>query len=123
LQYNLVRHSLSELQLILKVLLTDLLGFLFFCAVTALFSLVMIYLICPKYGKVNPLCYLSICATTGAISVMALKAFGIALKLTFAGSNQLIFVSTYLFALVAGFCIVVQMNYLNKALSTFPQSM
>jgi len=71
----------------------------------------------------NPLYYLSICAATGAVSVMALKAFGIALKLTFAGSNQFARPSTYIFAIVAIFCIIVQMNYFNKALSTFPQSM
>ncbi|RDW57447.1 hypothetical protein BP6252_13785 [Coleophoma cylindrospora] len=63
-----------------------------------------------------------VCAATGAVSVMALKAFGIALKLTFAGANQFARPSTYLFALVAILCIVVQMNYFNKALSTFPQS-
>jgi hypothetical protein len=98
-------------------------GFLFFCFVTAVFSIVMIYLICPKYGTTNPVYYLSVCAATGAVSVMALKAFGIAIKLTFAGVNQFVHVSTYLFALVAIGCILVQMNYFNKALNTFSQSM
>lgn len=54
---------------------------------------------------------------------MALKAFGIAIKLTVNGANQFLNVSTYLFGLVALSCIVVQMNYFNKALSVFPQSM
>jgi hypothetical protein len=98
-------------------------GFLFFCFVTAVFSIVMIYLICPKYGTTNPVYYLSVCAATGAVSVMALKAFGIAIKLTFAGVNQFVHVSTYLFAVVAIGCILVQMNYFNKALNTFSQSM
>ena len=83
----------------------------------------MIYSVAPKYGTTNPLYYLSICAATGAVSVMALKAFGIALKLTFAGANQFNRPSTYLFAVVAVGCIVVQMNYFNKALNIFPQSM
>ena len=83
----------------------------------------MIYSVAPRYGTTNPLYYLSICAATGAISVMALKAFGIALKLTFAGANQFARPSTYLFAIIAIGCIVVQMNYFNKALNTFPQSM
>ena len=83
----------------------------------------MIFMVCPRYGDKNPLYYLSICAGTGAISVMAVKAFGIAIKLTFAGSNQFLHWSTYLFAIVAVGCILVQMNYFNKALSTFPQSM
>jgi hypothetical protein len=94
-----------------------------FCLITAVFSVVMIYSVAPKYGTTNPLYYLSICAATGAVSVMALKAFGIALKLTFAGANQFGRPSTYLFAVVAIGCIVVQMNYFNKALNTFPQSM
>ncbi|MCJ1261326.1 hypothetical protein MMC22_001190 [Lobaria immixta] len=97
-------------------------GFLFFCFVAAVFSVFMIYFVCPRYGTTNPVYYLSVCATTGAVSVMALKAFGIAIKLTFAGSNQFVHLSTYIFAIVAIGCILVQMNYFNKALSTFPQS-
>lgn len=54
---------------------------------------------------------------------MALKAFGIAIKLTFAGVNQFVHLSTYIFAVVAIGCILVQMNYFNKALNTFSQSM
>lgn len=83
----------------------------------------MIYWVCPRYGTTNPLYYLSVCSATGAVSVMALKAFGIALKLTFAGVNQFGHLSTYLFAIVAVSCIVIQMNYFNKAMSTFAQSM
>jgi drug/metabolite transporter (DMT)-like permease len=97
-------------------------GFVLFSFITAVFSVVMIYTVCPRYGTTNPLYYLSICAATGAISVMALKAFGIALKLTIAGANQFARPSTYLFAIVAVLCIIIQMNYFNKALSTFPQS-
>ncbi|KAF7727249.1 hypothetical protein EC973_007862 [Apophysomyces ossiformis] len=50
---------------------------------------------------------------------MAIKAFGIALKLTFAGNNQFRHLSTYIFGLVVAVCIVVQMNYFNKALAQF----
>jgi hypothetical protein len=99
-----------------------LLGFMLFGFITAVFSVVMTYSVCPRYGTTNPLYYLSVCAATGAVSVMALKAFGIALKLTFAGSNQFARPSTYIFAIVAILCIIIQMNYFNKALSTFPQS-
>lgn len=87
------------------------------------FTIVMIYVVCPRYGTLNPVFYLSVCAATGAVSVMALKAFGIALKLTFAGQNQFYFLSTYLFGIVAFGCIVVQMNYFNKALNVFSQSL
>lgn len=87
------------------------------------FTFVMIYKIAPKYGKKNPLIYLSICSLVGSISVMSIKAFGIALKLTFGGVNQFTHPSTYVFMILTAVCIVTQMNYFNKALSQFPSSM
>jgi multidrug transporter EmrE-like cation transporter len=50
---------------------------------------------------------------------MSCKALGIALKLTFAGSNQLAYPQTYAFAAVVAAAVVTQMNYLNKALDLF----
>jgi len=50
---------------------------------------------------------------------MAIKGFGIALKLTLAGSNQLTHPSTYVFGIVVVVSILVQMNYFNKALAIF----
>lgn len=83
----------------------------------------MIYKVAPKYGRKNPLIYLSICSTVGSLSVMAVKAFGIALKLTFAGKNQFSHPSTYAFAIVVVVCVLTQMNYFNKALSQFSTNM
>ena len=54
---------------------------------------------------------------------MAVKAFGIALKLTLGGNNQFKLASTYIFLVVVVVCILTQMNYLNKALSQFPTNM
>jgi len=82
----------------------------------------MIYKVGPVYGKKNPLVYISVCSTMGSISVMSIKAFGIALKLTFGGNNQFSHPSTYAFIIVSAVCILTQMNYLNKALSQFPTS-
>lgn len=79
----------------------------------------MIYRISPLYGKKNPLVYLSICSAAGSVSIMAVKALGIAIKLTFAGNNQFTHPSTYVFAIVVAVCIATQMNYFNKALATF----
>lgn len=98
-------------------------GFLLYCVIAAVVSIVMIYRVAPKYGKTSPLYYLSICAATGSVSVMAIKAFGIALKLTFRGQNQFTHPSTYVFIIVSVVCILCQMNYLNKALSEYAQSM
>ncbi|PSS29827.1 hypothetical protein PHLCEN_2v2668 [Hermanssonia centrifuga] len=50
---------------------------------------------------------------------MAIKGFGIAVKLTLGGSNQFTHPSTYVFSIVLITCILVQMNYFNKALDTF----
>ncbi|KAF9057188.1 magnesium transporter NIPA-domain-containing protein [Panaeolus papilionaceus] len=94
-------------------------GFLLYCFTATVFSLIMIYKIAPKYGRSNPLVYVSICSVVGSVSVMAIKGFGIAVKLTFAGNNQFIHPSTYVFGIVTGGCIVIQMNYFNKALDTF----
>jgi len=65
------------------------------------------------------LVYLYICSAVGSISVMAIKGFGIALKLTLAGNNQFTHPSTYVFLIVVAVCIMTQMNYFNKALDLF----
>ncbi|KAI4199114.1 MAG: hypothetical protein LQ346_002633 [Caloplaca aetnensis] len=98
-------------------------GFLFYCAAVTLFSSVMIYRVAPVHGKKNPLIYISICSTIGSISVMSVKAFGIALRLTFDGKNQFTYPSTYVFIIVTTVCILTQMNYFNKALSQFSTSL
>ncbi|KAI0449529.1 magnesium transporter NIPA-domain-containing protein [Xylaria acuta] len=94
-------------------------GFLLYSVVVGVFTVVMIYKVAPVHGKTNPLIYLSICSGVGSISVMSIKAFGIALKLTFAGHNQFTHASTYVFLILTTGCILTQMNYFNKALSQF----
>ncbi|KAJ5088712.1 hypothetical protein N7456_012328 [Penicillium angulare] len=96
--------------------------FLLYCLAVAIFSTLMIYRVGPVHGKKNPLVYISICSTVGSVSVMSVKAFGIAVKLTLGGNNQFVHASTYVFAIVTGFCILTQMNYFNKALNSFPTS-
>lgn len=95
------------------------LGFMMYCFTVLVFSLVMIYAVVPKYGRTNPAVYISICSLVGSISVMAIKGFGVAVKLTLAGHNQFSHPSTYVFGVTVVGCILVQMNYFNKALDTF----
>lgn len=83
----------------------------------------MIYKIAPKYGRKNPLVYLSICSTSGSVSIMFIKAFGLALKMTFAGKNQFTHASTYFFIIMMAGCIMTQMIYFNKALTHFSTNM
>lgn len=105
------------------MMLIPLVGFLLYCLVVVVFATVMIYKVAPTHGKKNPLIYLSICSTVGSVSVMSVKAFGIALKLTFAGNNQFTHPSTYVFMILTSVCILTQMNYFNKALSQFSTQM
>lgn len=104
-------------------MLTSTPGYLLYCFVVVVFATVMIYKIAPIHGKKNPLIYLSICSTVGSVSVMSVKAFGMAVKLTLGGNNQFKHASTYVFMILTGVCILVQMNYFNKALATFPTQM
>ena len=97
-------------------------GFLLYCFLVGCYTVFTIYKIVPHYGHTNPMIYISICSSVGSISVMSIKAFGIALKLTLAGKNQFTHVSTYLFIGVVALCILTQMNYFNKALDQFDTS-
>ena len=90
-----------------------------YCFTVTVWTLVMIYVVAPRHGRSNPLVYISICSLAGSISIMAIKGFGIALKLTLGGHNQFTHPSTYVFAIVTATCIMVQMNYFNKALDIF----
>lgn len=94
-------------------------GFLVYCSCVAVFALFMIFGISPKYGRKIPMVYVSICSTVGSVSVMAIKGFGIALKLTLQGNNQFTHLSTYVFSIVVVLCIGLQLNYFNKALDQF----
>ena len=94
-------------------------GFMLYCFTVAVFSVLMIFAVAPRYGRTNPVIYISICSLVGSVSVMSIKGFGVAVKLTFAGNNQFTHPSTYVFGIVTATCIVIQMNYFNKALDTF----
>ncbi|KAG9311828.1 magnesium transporter NIPA-domain-containing protein [Chiua virens] len=94
-------------------------GFMLYCLTVFIFTLVMIFNAVPRYGRSTPLVYISICSVVGSVSVMAIKGFGVAVKLTLSGNNQFTHPSTYVFGIVVMGCIVVQMNYFNKALDTF----
>ncbi|KAI9102675.1 magnesium transporter NIPA-domain-containing protein [Phlyctochytrium arcticum] len=94
-------------------------GFLTYLLLVAGVSVYLIYYVAPKYGKRSMVVYISICSLVGSISVMACKGFGIAVRLTISGQNQLIYPSTYVFGLTVIGCAIVQMNYFNKALELF----
>ncbi|KAG2230252.1 Non-imprinted in Prader-Willi/Angelman syndrome region protein 2 [Thamnidium elegans] len=94
-------------------------GFLTYSIVVVLVVIVMIWKVVPRWGKTSPIVYLSICSLVGSLSVMAIKAFGIAVKLTVAGNNQFNQPSTYIFGFMCILFILTQVNYFNKALDLF----
>ncbi|XP_059631919.1 probable magnesium transporter NIPA4 isoform X2 [Cornus florida] len=82
-------------------------------------ALVIIFRFIPEYGQTHIIAYIGACSLVGSLSVMSVRALGIALKLTFSGINQLLYPQTWVFAVVVVTCVLTQMNYLNKALDTF----
>ncbi|KAL2477568.1 putative magnesium transporter NIPA4 [Forsythia ovata] len=94
-------------------------AFLFYATLVIGVALVLIFQYIPQYGQTHIMFYIGVCSLVGSLSVMCVKALGIALKLTMSGTNQLIYPQTWAFALVLISCVLTQMNYLNKALDTF----
>lgn len=94
-------------------------AFMCYAAVVIAIVAMLVYRFVPLYGQTHVMVYIGVCSLVGSISVMSVKALGIALKLTFSGTNQLIYPQTWAFTLVVISCVITQMNYLNKALDTF----
>nr|XP_010910706.2 probable magnesium transporter NIPA6 [Elaeis guineensis] len=94
-------------------------AFLLYAASVAAVSLVLMLHCSPRYGQTNIMVYLGICSTIGSLTVMSIKAIGIAIKLTIEGINQAGYFQTWVFTMVAITCIIIQLIYLNKALDTF----
>lgn len=94
-------------------------GFMIYCILAAGTILYFIYRLAEPYGRRTPVVYITICSLAGSITVTAAKALTIALRLTFEGNNQFSHIATYFFILVTVGCILMQMNYFNKALDSF----
>ncbi|XP_073106537.1 probable magnesium transporter NIPA6 isoform X6 [Elaeis guineensis] len=89
-------------------------AFLFYAASAVAVSLVLMLHCSPRYGQTNIMVYLGICSAIGSLTVMSIKAIGIAIKLTVEGINQAGYFQTWVFAMVAITCIIIQLIYLNK---------
>eukprot|EP01018_Ginkgo_biloba_P018784 Gb_18482 [translate_table: standard] len=91
---------------------------LYTVAVIALVLVLMLHF-APRCGHTNILVYTAICSLIGSLTVMGVKAMGIAIKLTLEGTNQLVYPQTWFFTMVVITCVIMQLNYLNKALDSF----
>ncbi|CAN4104602.1 unnamed protein product [Withania somnifera] len=94
-------------------------GFIIYTCVVVVLVVVLIFRFVPSYGQRYMVIYIGICSLTGSLTVMGVKAVGIALKLTFEGKNQFKYFQTWLFTVFIIFFCLLQLNYLNKALDTF----
>ncbi|XP_015887228.2 probable magnesium transporter NIPA1 isoform X2 [Ziziphus jujuba] len=93
-------------------------GFIVYTCLVVLLVVVLILLV-PRYGTSHLVVYIGICSLMGSLTVMCVKAVGIALKLSFEGMNQFKYFQTWIFTVTLIFCCLLQINYLNKALDTF----
>ncbi|KAD4982066.1 hypothetical protein R6Q59_001664 [Mikania micrantha] len=94
-------------------------AFLIYIAATLSLVAALVMHFEPRYGQSNILIYLGICSLMGSLTVVSIKAIGIAIKLTLEGISQIAYPQTWVFVTVAVLCVITQLNYLNKALDTF----
>ncbi|KAJ0452026.1 putative magnesium transporter NIPA [Helianthus annuus] len=97
-------------------------GFLVYACIVLVVVGVLIYRYVPLYGGTHLVVYVGICSLMGSLTVravMCVKAVGIAMKLSFSGSNQFVYFQTWFFTVLLFGFILMQLNYLNKALDTF----
>ncbi|XP_056168651.1 probable magnesium transporter NIPA6 isoform X2 [Syzygium oleosum] len=94
-------------------------AFLLYTASVVAVALTLIFYCAPRYGQTNIMVYIGICSIIGSLTVVSIKAIGIAIKLTLEGTNQIVYFQTWIFAMVAVTCIITQLNYLNMALDIF----
>lgn len=94
-------------------------AFLLYLGSVIVLVVLLILHFAPRCGHTNVLVFTGICSLMGSLSVMSVKALGTALKLTFEGKNQLVYLETWFFMFIVATCVIIQMNYLNKALDTF----
>lgn len=94
-------------------------GFLVWLGLCVVTALVLVFLVAPRYGKKNMLVYITVCSVIGGLSVSVTSGLGSAIILSIRGDNQFTYWFTYF---LLGFVIVtllVEINYLNKALELF----
>ncbi|KAL2342871.1 hypothetical protein Fmac_004156 [Flemingia macrophylla] len=94
-------------------------AFLSYTASAIAVTLFLVLYCAPRCGQTNIMVYTGICSIVGSLTVMSVKAIGIAIKLTLEGANQVFYFQTWIFTMVAITCIIVQLNYLNMALDNF----
>ncbi|KAK4433648.1 putative magnesium transporter NIPA6 [Sesamum alatum] len=110
-------HSINSVEEIWELAIQP--AFLLYTASAVAVVLVLVLYCEPRHGQTNILVYIGICSIIGSVTVMSIKAVGIAIKLTLEGYSQVAHFKSWVFVMVAATCIITQLIYLNKALDTF----
>ncbi|XP_063822519.1 magnesium transporter NIPA2 [Ostrinia nubilalis] len=97
--------------------------FLIYVATIIVMSLFVKVIFVPRFGNSNVLVYLLMCSSVGSLTVVFCKAVALGIKESIHGKLN-VFSHFMFWVLLAGsiFCIMVQMNYLNKSLDIFNTS-
>ncbi|KAL0831231.1 hypothetical protein ABMA28_002084 [Loxostege sticticalis] len=97
--------------------------FLVYVASIIVMSFIVKVIFVPRFGNSNVVVYLLMCSSIGSLTVVFCKAVALGIKESIHG--KLSVYSHFMFWLVLAasiFCIIVQMNYLNKSLDIFNTS-
>lgn len=86
-------------------------------------SIFIAFYLGPRIGHKNVLVYIVLCSAIGSLTVMSCKALGLAIRDTLSGkSNDFGMSLPYILVFISAVFIIVQMNYLNKALDIYNTS-
>lgn len=80
---------------------------------------ILMFYVAPRHGRRIVFVYVGICSVIGSLTVAATKGVALALKQTLEGNSQLTNPVAWMLLIGGTLCIIVQMNYLNKALDIF----
>lgn len=95
-------------------------GILIYIAFIVLSWISVAVFVAPKYGHTNCLVYLYLCSGIGSLSVLCCKALGLAIRDTISGrANEFRKWMPWFLIIVTVIFIIIQINYLNKALDIF----
>lgn len=97
--------------------------FLSYILTILVMSLILKIIFVPKFGNTNIVVYLLICSAIGSLTVVFCKGVALAIKESInLGVNNFGNYHFWLILIISIICIMVQMNYLNKALDIFNTS-
>ncbi|KAH0518054.1 Magnesium transporter NIPA4 [Microtus ochrogaster] len=98
-------------------------GFIIFAVLLVVSCLILIFIVAPRYGQRNILIYIIICSVIGSFSVTAVKGLGVTIRNFFQGLPVVRHPLPYILSLILGLSIIIQVNFLNRALDIFNTSL